>query len=485
MTDSPATSPAPPRVALGPLAEWGGLVLLLTTAAIVVTWPQVLVLGSAVNDYGDPLLNAWTLAWVARTLPTDPARLFDANIFHPEPNTLAFSEPMVLPAALVAPVWWLTRNAVLCHNLTLLSGYVLSGVAMYALVRRLTRDRRAALVAALAFGISPVRTDLIPRVQLQLTYVMPLALLALHRWIESPRARRAGLVGLLAGLQALTCLYYGVYFGLLLAVIASVAVVSALGLGRMRLRSVWPGAAAAVIGFALVTSWLVPRYLEAHRQVGERPVGEIARSGASPHDYLRAHPLNALRGDPDHPGLGERRLFQGYAVTLLAAVGALAMPGLPYVAGTAFAFDASRGFDGLTYRWLYDHLPVLRGLRVPARFGVLVALCLAILAGYGMARVRSHCSPRVGAALVVCALVAIALESRNAPLALSPVPTAPAGVYAWLARQPPSVLLDTPSPIRAAGSARRTPPTCTPRRGTGTGCSTATAGSCRRPTSTW
>jgi hypothetical protein len=426
------------------LLEWGTLVLLLSAGAILVTWPQVRVLASGVNDHGGPLLNAWALAWVARTLPTDPAHLFDANIFHPEPNTLAFSEPLILPAVLVAPVWWATGNAVLCHNLTLLSGYVLSGLAVYALVRRLTRNRRAALVASLAFGLSPVRADLVPRVQLQLTYFMPLALLALERWRAVPSPGRASLVGVLAGLQALTCVYYGVYFGLMLAVIAGVSVAVPLARGRLGGRALGTGAVAAVLAFAVVVAVLVPRYLQAHRQVGERPLGEIARSGAQPSDYLRAHPLNALHGDPAHPGLGEHRLFAGYTASALAAVGLFGPGSVPYVAGTVFAFDASRGFDGLTYAWLYDLVPALRGLRVPARFGVLVALGVSVLAGCGAARILVHASPRVGLLLTGCALTAIVMESWNLPRPLSPVPTAPTGAYAWLAGQPPSVVLEFP-----------------------------------------
>ncbi len=427
-----------------PWLEWGGLLLLLIAGAILVTWPQVLVLASGVNDYGDPLLNAWALAWVARTLPTDPAHLFDANIFHPEPNTLAFSEPLILPAVLVAPVWWATGNAVLCHNLTLLSGYVLSGLAVFALVRRLTRDRRAALVASLVFGLSPLRADLIPRVQLQLTYFMPLALLAFERWRDAPGPGRATVVGVLAGLQALTCLYYGVYFGLMLAVIAGVSVAAPVARGRLGWRALGTGAVAAALAFALVVAILVPRYLQAHRQVGERPLDEIARSGAQPRDYLRAHPLNALHGDPAHPGLGEHRLFAGYAAGALAAVGLFGPGSVPYIAGTVFAFDASRGFDGLTYPWLYDLVPALHGLRVPARFAVLVVLGVSVLAGFGAARILAPASPRFGLLLTLCALAVIVMESWNLPRPLSPLPTAPTGAYAWLASQPPSVVLEFP-----------------------------------------
>jgi hypothetical protein len=34
----------------------------------------------------------WNVAWVARTLVTDPLHVFDANIFYPHRQTLSYSE---------------------------------------------------------------------------------------------------------------------------------------------------------------------------------------------------------------------------------------------------------------------------------------------------------------------------------------------------------------------------------------------------------
>ena len=62
--------------------------------------PQALRMRDGVADVGDPLLNAWALAWVAHELPTVPTHVFDANIFHPERGTLAYSETLLAPAIL-------------------------------------------------------------------------------------------------------------------------------------------------------------------------------------------------------------------------------------------------------------------------------------------------------------------------------------------------------------------------------------------------
>ena len=63
-------------------------------ASVIMTWPLVTGLnrlGRTANS-GDARVSVWNVAWVAHALLTDPGDLFDANIFHPHRNTLAFSE---------------------------------------------------------------------------------------------------------------------------------------------------------------------------------------------------------------------------------------------------------------------------------------------------------------------------------------------------------------------------------------------------------
>src|SRR3982074_1308908 len=104
--------------------------LLLTALTAVMTYPQVRRLRDTVHDDGDPLLNAWALAWVAHQLPRAPARLFDANIFYPERRTLAYSETLLVPATIVAPLHWLGAGPLLVYNIVFLSGFVVSGVGV-------------------------------------------------------------------------------------------------------------------------------------------------------------------------------------------------------------------------------------------------------------------------------------------------------------------------------------------------------------------
>jgi hypothetical protein len=113
------------------------------------------------GDNGDYVLNAWILAWVVHQAPRDPLHRFDANIFYPEPRTLAFSEHLVPQAMVAAPVLWAGGSAVLAYNLVLLAGFVLTAWSMAWVTARWTGDWPAGIMAGALFAFNAHR--LLPR----------------------------------------------------------------------------------------------------------------------------------------------------------------------------------------------------------------------------------------------------------------------------------------------------------------------------------
>ena len=90
---------SPPRPESLSLAAAGLLYLVLTLAA---TWPLSRHPGSLAFSLGaDSNLVLWILAWDAHAFLHQPFSLFEANIYYPEPHTLAFAENLI-GSALIA-----------------------------------------------------------------------------------------------------------------------------------------------------------------------------------------------------------------------------------------------------------------------------------------------------------------------------------------------------------------------------------------------
>jgi hypothetical protein len=115
---------------------------------------------------------------------------------------------------------------------------------------------------------------------------------------------------------------------------------------------------------------------------------------------------------------------------------------LAYTAGLIVAVDGSFGFNGVHFRWLRDWIPPFRGLRVPARFAILVSMTLAILAAIGAATVfRRWSNWRLPLVAGILTIVAVEPMPR---LELEPVWSQPPDIYSTLSQTSPAVLGEFP-----------------------------------------
>ena len=423
-----------------------GVVAFFTLLTCLVAFEQLLQI-RGVADLGDPLFSVWRLDWVAFQLVHDPRHLFDANIFHPESGTLAYSDAMLVPALVAAPLIWLGVEPVVVHNVLMLAASALSGVTMFWLVRELTGSTEAALVGGTVFALVPVRWALYSHLELQMTVWMPLALLYAHRSVRDGRWRDGLLAGLAVALQALSSLYYGMFLSVVVAVAALVlAAVSRTSL----LRAIGPLAAGAALAAAIVTPVTLP-YFRNRVTVGERRMEEVAPFSARPRDYLATSVRSRWYAGARSSDGGGLALFPGVTPIALAAaavVPPLGPAGLAYVAAAGVAADASLGTRGLVYPVLYRTLLPFRGLRAPDRFGVLVSASLAVLAGLGAGRLLWRLgSPRAQRAVTAGLVALVAVESLPALHLTEAWPDAPP-VYRQLPPGPDTVVVDLPFPQR-------------------------------------
>jgi len=476
----------------GPAAAVGATVW-YAVITLLMTWPLATGLARDIPwDLGDSVLNCWILQWGAdhwlRFLGGDLGAFrgyFNANIFYPEPLTIAYSEHMTAQVVQILPVYALTHNIVLAYNLLFLSTFVLSGLGAYLLVRELTGSARAGFVAGLLYAFAPYRIGEFSHLQVLSSQWMPFALYAFRRYFESRRLWSLAGAALALVAQNLSCGYFLVYFA---PFVAAYVIYEIASRGRWRDVRMWGELGAAAVAVAAVTVPLLLPYMALReRGFGPRPFEEVTHYSADVYSYLTAHgaqffwgaimrafpksegdlfpsvvpvllavigvvaharvtwAVTRSRGADPAPPLWRRALIYGAAAVLAwqawsvviilarngidwqlgslvlrvhnlaralrsAALAAVVlavfsprarsfMRGVPtsavafYVAAALAAFWLSFGpiiyskglrvaGDGL-YWWLYLNVPGVDSLRVPARMGMLVALFLAVLGGYG------------------------------------------------------------------------------------------------------
>src|SRR5439155_22299545 len=135
------------------------------------------------NFEGDARLIIWTLAWDNHTLVDGVRALFDANIFYPARNALAYSEHLFGISLFTLPVYAVTRNPVLAYNVVWLLSYGLAAATAHYVAWRHTRDHLAAIVAGLAFAFCFFRMHHgHGHLHMIWSFWIPLSLVAMERW---------------------------------------------------------------------------------------------------------------------------------------------------------------------------------------------------------------------------------------------------------------------------------------------------------------
>lgn len=429
--------------------EWAGVLLVACVLTVVMTAPTVTRLTEVGRlGTGDGRFSIWNVAWVAHSLSSSPGNVFNANIFHPETGTLAYSEMNLVAGVLGLPAYLATGSPLAALNGAIAVGTVLSFLCMWALVRRLSGSSGAGVVAAVLFTFSPFASARTAHIQLYLIFVFPLVMLAFVRLVESPTAWRGAALGGALGVAALACGYYG----LTIVIVLGVLVVW----WASRDLAYWRAlAVGAVVTAALVLPVLVP-YMQIRQEAGAGSRGpEASRAySAAWRDYLSSgavlHSSWSSRLAESRPqGQPVEALFPGVLTLGIGLVGfriAMRAGGRTrrWALGTAvitvLGAWASFGPDGGLYRVLIQ-LPGMDMLRAPARFGILVTFGLALTAGYAIAQWSRQ---RVWLPIVLTVVAAVEIRS-NWPLdEMPPLP----GAYRLLAALPAGAVIEYPFPYR-------------------------------------
>jgi O-antigen/teichoic acid export membrane protein len=454
-------------VRVRPVALEGGAVLLATTAFVcLLMLPVVVHLGSTVigslgSDSTGSVWWFWQLNHESgfHLLGTTHHTLTGAPLGWNEGNGLNIQ--WLLP---YYPGYLATKvvGEIAAYNLIVLSGYVLSGVVMYALARYLGCGRLVSGWAALVFVVFPWHLARAEHASLVHIEVLALLVLTLVAAARDPSWLRLGFVGAAVLACWLTSGYYG-----------AEAVVTALAFGigaaltlprRQGLRLLGGLALPALLATGLLSLGSftsgVGRGAGLHREASDlSSLGLRAADALVPSDgnLVVGHALHSWRIAHLHgTNVTEGSDYLGWLTIALAIVWLVvawrkrtalrpATAGLvvAVIAGVLFALPSPIGGVWMPSRLLWEVTPAFR---VPSRWTPLIMAALVPLAALGLQAIWSRLARR--GALVPAAVVAAAAVLSFFELAIHQVHrfrtnSVPAA-YAAVQRTPRGILAEYP-----------------------------------------
>lgn len=435
--------------------------------AVVMTWPLVLRLGThVVPDDGDPLLQAWQVAWGGHALRTDPTGIFQGNTFWPLSDSLAFTDALLgyAPAGLIGS--GLTA-ATVRQALLMLFASALAGVGAHLLARELGARPLPAAIAGVVFAWAPWRLSHVGHLNVLSTGGIALTFFLLARGY---RQRRWGLVlsgWLVATWQLSLGLAAGLFFAYALAVVSLVVLVWWWRSGRpLPGRAVLVATGAGVVVLLVATALQALPYLRVLEQHPEavRTVGYLDIYSPPPLGLLTPPEGNLVWGGltdglrADMVWSTEQARFPGAVALLLGLYGAVRAPGrralrtclvIAVVVTVVLALGTSIAGGRFTYLPLYEHAPGWQAIRTPGRLITLTTLAIGLLAALGADHLlgdRAAPARRWRLVAVSSLLALAALEGAGEiPLADVPRPASEAAVMAADAPRlhlPSSILRD-------------------------------------------
>ncbi|MDQ7907055.1 hypothetical protein RB614_21315 [Phytohabitans sp. ZYX-F-186] len=391
------------------LASLGSLAL-----AVLMTWPTLRYpLHTLPQDFQDPALQAWQMAWSGHILLSDPSQLWDSNTFFPERLSFAFSDTLLgyAPAGMIGEG---PAAAILRYNIIFVLAHALATFGAYALVRQLGAGRTGAIVAGAAYTYAPWMLAQAGHLHIVSNGGIPLALAMLargHGWSLThgfrPERRHAGWAfagWLVAAWQITLGFGIGLVFAYVLGLVTLVTVAIRLGrrVRHWRVRRPWGTrlVIADLIGglvFAATGALLSLVYFEVAYQHPEatRRVQDLEAYSPPPSGFFTAPPESLIWGDLHESvrnGMrwpAEMTVLPGYVLYALALAGIFfsvwkLRHRLLLLAGVLVTAILAMGpnFFGGTYTYLplFNHLPGWDGLRTPGRLMLWTTLLLGILA---------------------------------------------------------------------------------------------------------
>jgi hypothetical protein len=420
---------------------------------LLLTFPLIINLSKSIYGFhgflGDPLGTVWWIWWHRHAFANGISSNFTSIIGYPfgvDRNSQPIAPLLDYPVALLN---LLIKNEITTYNIFVISGFLLTAICAYYLVKYLTKNILSGILAGIIYGFCP--NQLMHSAQhlgFALNLWIPLFVLCIFKLKDNPNYSRAIVCGVIYACCTLTNYYYG-YF------IAIFVILFLLFWYKAFKNNIRYFLLTGLIALMIIFPFLL---LLMFKQKGGvdfgHPAGDLIKYSARWYDYLlpsEFHPLLGKWAQLFERHYFERSLYLGFLPAILALWGIVKSK---WDKTTLFFLIAAISFFVFSINPIFNigriKIPnlsffaykVLPMFRVYARMGIFVILSVSIMAGFGLKYILENNKTKIRRCFIVgFCIVFILFEFINFPpfhiVDLSKIPQ----VYEWLKEEPVNVAI--------------------------------------------
>lgn len=418
--------------------HWVIITFLYAFAVTYITYPLLFNLGNFITGYGDELLIAWIHNWVIHALFTDSFSLFNANIYHPYTNTLAYSDLFLTTSILGAIPQLIIVEPIGIVNVTIISSLLFLAIASYALSYYLSKDILASFTAGLLVIFSPAVIDKFVHIQILAIAFVPFAILFWLLFLNTKKTRYLIASMLFFIFQTINSFLPG-YF-----IFFSILIITGFYSYRNKKKALFiltrKNLLLIIISLALLIPIGIPYFSVSHEFNYVRDIRETIHLALQPEDLLYAHPssrfepiLSTLQSKENHPNADFKYGFIGFIFTILVifsciksirnfkkekwevnALFATGVFGLIMSLGPFLhLFRETIHYPTpipLPYALFYYIVPGFQGIRNSARWEMLFILAMAVVVAFVLSKVLAKIDRKKKLILYTILFVGIIME---------------------------------------------------------------------------
>lgn len=145
--------------------------------AVYITYPLIFHLTDFIPGLGDELLITWIMNWNIHSFLSDPLNIFNANIFYPHHNSLAFSDAFFTLSLIAFLPVIILKEPVVAYNFSLIFSFITLGFFTYLLTYYLSKNHFSGIISGTLVAFSTFTLTRIMHLQVISIQWVPLSLL--------------------------------------------------------------------------------------------------------------------------------------------------------------------------------------------------------------------------------------------------------------------------------------------------------------------